>query len=313
MSILNSKFKKYCLFNEEKELDTCTLTILLTNKCTLSCWYCSCHSKTKKVSPMKENFITKDDFEKILDFIELQNRKTIKMIFTGGEPTLHPNLSDFMVKAEERFGDKLSIQLNTNLSNSMKVYDKLPEFSIEVNASFHSDFVRDREKWFEKALSLNEDNLVRVNLMLEKHNNRLMKELYNKYSDRLNISVRPIFEFRDTEECEAHRWFKKDHESHQDLSKEEVDGIQVEPKEDGWEKWRNFYGMVCSAEFIVMQNGECWYCWQEVWKKKPLLNIFKDEPIKINRFHLCTSKVCNDGFYFPKYSIEYYNKNIKER
>ena len=72
-----------------------TAVFALTTRCNCQCMMCDMHKK-------KPESISLEDAQKVLDF--LIQHKFLVVYFTGGEPTLHPNIIDIV-----EYADKLGL------------------------------------------------------------------------------------------------------------------------------------------------------------------------------------------------------------
>jgi uncharacterized radical SAM superfamily Fe-S cluster-containing enzyme len=69
------------------------MNILLNNYCNLDCNYCFANEILDK----DKEKMTLDNFRWLLGLLERSNNKEVRLI--GGEPTLHPNFTDFVLEA----------------------------------------------------------------------------------------------------------------------------------------------------------------------------------------------------------------------
>lgn len=84
-------------------------TVLFTRGCNFSCGFCH---NPELVIPKK--FASKIPNKEILSFLESRTRKIDAVTITGGEPTLHKDLPDFIEKIKDM---GYSVKLDTNGSN----------------------------------------------------------------------------------------------------------------------------------------------------------------------------------------------------
>ena len=117
-----------------------TIYLYITKLCNYNCYYCDA-IKYSSDSIKQPNFIQLDMvFEFIIKFL-LEKRQQIDLVFLGAEPTLHPDLLQFIEKIIE-FNKKSPYQCNlilyTNLSQSTEYYINLIQNSVKIIASWHS-------------------------------------------------------------------------------------------------------------------------------------------------------------------------------
>ncbi len=104
--------------------------IRITLECNQKCVFCNTDNTTK-------NVIIGDD--EITDTIEKWRKKGIcYIIFSGGEPTLHPRLPEF-IKQASAFCVRIDIQTNAVLLSDRGIVDRLKESGLSsAFVSFHS-------------------------------------------------------------------------------------------------------------------------------------------------------------------------------
>lgn len=98
----------------EESLHT-SFTINLTNRCNLDCSYC-----LRDCGPKKEGSLSFTAVKNILRYFSLMNEKGLPMIviFTGGEPFLHPE-ADMVFKTAVDLGYTVRIQTNGTILPSV--------------------------------------------------------------------------------------------------------------------------------------------------------------------------------------------------
>jgi hypothetical protein len=89
------------------------MNILLNNYCNLRCSYCF----ASDVMAGQVQNMSDDDFEWILGFLEKSKVENVRLI--GGEPTLHPQFSDFLLEAISRSTIK-HVHIFTNGTGNIK-------------------------------------------------------------------------------------------------------------------------------------------------------------------------------------------------
>lgn len=96
---------KYLMFNKK------LIVLSITHDCNACCSYCKISKGITKASHMK-----KEDFVKVLDWLEKQNIKLF--ILTGGEATIHPDFVEMMEILKKR---KFQVAFYSNFFFSNKV------------------------------------------------------------------------------------------------------------------------------------------------------------------------------------------------
>ena len=120
--------------------------IEITNRCNLSCSFCS-----KVDKPLRN--MTIDEFKIILD--KIKNYTDTVYFHVKGEPFVHPNLVDFLNIAEEY---NLKVNITTNGTLFPKIVDKIKDCASlkKINFSLHSE--NDYSDYVENILLKSEAN-----------------------------------------------------------------------------------------------------------------------------------------------------------
>lgn len=123
------------------------ITAIITHRCNLRCVYCNGphltlnRGDTERKKAMLKSDMTLEQFAKLLT--EAEKQAPIKHIhFTGGEPTLNPELPD-MVKLANRH--KILTSITTNGTTDLRLYNELvenglTEVRVSLDASDQSAF-----------------------------------------------------------------------------------------------------------------------------------------------------------------------------
>lgn len=118
--------------------DIYIISVTMVDYCTFKCEYCyeACNILTAK---------NKIDINNVIKFIcqfhdELKKKRPtikLKIIFWGGEPTLHPEIYS-MCKQLHEFNDKILLEVFSNFSAPISLYKNLiDEFDVHFQMTFH--------------------------------------------------------------------------------------------------------------------------------------------------------------------------------
>lgn len=83
--------------------------VIFTYGCNLRCPYC--HNPELVVEPKRDDLLISE--EEVFDFLEKRKKVLDGLVITGGEPTVHKDLLEFIKKIKDRFPNLL-IKLDTN-------------------------------------------------------------------------------------------------------------------------------------------------------------------------------------------------------
>jgi len=258
---------------------TLEITFVITQKCNIKCWYCYWNDE-KDIRETVEH-----DFNKVIEFIKVHKKKNLFFQFYGGEPTLHPKLIEYADRLNEEF-DNVTLLMHTNLLRSKKYYEQFNKYDdFLINCSFHSDWVKNVDEWFEKVYLLKNSE---VFFMLQENNTKQILRLYYKHSNRKKLWICPIHQILGTETY-------KNMKSSYDL-------------EDIYEhSYNNYKNQMCKPGFIIRENGDIMRCWAQMPRRYKIFNIYKDPMKHIQDWTFCVSKICFCDQAYPRMEMkEYY-------
>jgi len=170
--VMKTKFPYY--FTDNKK--PLSLTIEMGNICNISCVYCN----IPKLHDKRE-FMTDSVFQKLIENLKDLNVNRIRI--SGGEPTMHPNFSDYVTEIR-KYTSYLSIVTNLqwNDSNIFDTLMKVPFDLIEVSMDAGGKKVYETSRIGAKY-SLFQSNLKTLSI--------LKKELKAKSIINMRLMVRP--------------------------------------------------------------------------------------------------------------------------
>lgn len=114
----------------------------LTEACNYRCSYCF-----NKYKGYKNVFCTLEDAEAAVKHLALANRPSYQVSLLGGEPTLHPYLSEIITLLSDYLGNRLEkITIITNGSFNDKIMETLllaaSKTCVEIKVSMHFEFLK---------------------------------------------------------------------------------------------------------------------------------------------------------------------------
>lgn len=287
------KLDRFCISDEEYYNNTTFISYVITRECNAGCWYCHW---TDVPIPSE----TSNDFNRILEFIDVQGLTNVHFTFYGGEPTNDPNLLSYMEQLNERY-DRLQVVLITNMMKPKEYYVNMSNISnVRVIASYHSDLVDDIDGWLDKVDTLYD---VHIRLMMTDNNRDHIYSLWDKLKQKYNVHIKPIEQMGIV--CDV------DSDPETPITDIHIVDVVGKNHTDFYLTHTNFKHMMCSSGFVIRENGDVLKCWEDM-DDTILMNIFTEKPKKIGKWHLCTHNRCTCGHRFPKMSLRYYGKLHKK-
>jgi organic radical activating enzyme len=294
---------------------TCFVKLVITRGCNQKCHYCLWNS----VNVRSTKILTMERFENIVKFMKTQDREFYEFTFYGGEPTLNPYLHEMVDRLISAFGKKLrNVTMLTNLSKDVEYYERFPDV-VRLITSLHTEEC-DVNEWIEKAIVL-KDRLSIVKVVLCDENLKDVLRICDDHSKKFvpgTFTVQTVYQASDAtvRECErlvTDDTFVTDGKDTIDLVCDDTvivkDGMNVDPKEV--KNVNSFQGMLCSAGFWIMENGDVHKCAMEL-KRKPIMNLYDDGLRKLFRWSVCEHDQCLCEERFLKISPKMYSTYISE-
>lgn len=152
---------------------------LITDMCNYRCSYCFGQKPIDKTK-----LVSLDKLKIAVDNIMSLNRPIYDFVFSGGEPTIHPNLIDLIHYIDKNAKSRLNkITIITNGSRTGNFYDKLAEIAQHINLnlviSIHTDHV-DINHIYDLIKLLANDIYIGFNLMFHPNKFEFVKEIYSE-------------------------------------------------------------------------------------------------------------------------------------
>ncbi|MFC1936299.1 radical SAM protein [Chloroflexota bacterium] len=88
------------LSNDKNILSPLVVTYYLTTRCNLNCMYC------EEFGARRNDSAQQADFEQAIQILKIIRGATDRVVITGGEPMLHPQVEEILRKAKEELGFK---------------------------------------------------------------------------------------------------------------------------------------------------------------------------------------------------------------
>lgn len=258
------------------------ITFVLTQKCNIECWYCYWNEERD----IRET--VDHDFDKVIEFIKLHERKHLLFQFYGGEPTIHPKLIEYADILNKEF-NSIDMWMHTNLLKSKRYFEQFNKYdNFRVNCSFHTDWIPDVDKWFEKVYELN--NSV-IYLMLQANNFDQIEKLYFENVNKKFVWICPVHQILETETYDKMKdTFDKDH-----------------IYEHGFGSYKN---LMCKPGFVIRENGDIMRCWAQMAHRYKIFNLYTNPMKHIHDWTICGFKVCYCDQPYPRMKpTEYYRMN----
>ena len=153
----------------------------LTKKCNYRCSYCFNYGTGNP--PPSVPFSTLEQLNIAVDNIASLNRPWYDVVFSGGEPTVHPHIFDLIEMLHKKLGQRLNrILIITNGSRNESLYgriaDTAKEVTIHLAISIHTDHV-DMAHILELIENLSENINMNFSLMFNPAKREMVHEIYD--------------------------------------------------------------------------------------------------------------------------------------
>lgn len=286
--------------------------IHLSLYCNYNCHYCVNHEKKDNSS------VNRDSIIKIIEFLKLQKFGLLKLTFTGGEPTLNPDLEYYIDLFRKEFKN-IEIRVISNLTAPLDTYLNLNVDKYLL--SYHSEFVKNTDTWFKKIKEIKlkgpvDSEHINVALMYHSKNSKHIEQIYDKYKYDIKIYIGNVhnkkeLSFLRSSDKTVDKINKIIHHIRFIRSGMILRGKYI--NKDNYFNYKNFKGMVCGTGFIICQDLKVFKCWQTKKSGQEIFDLNKQPPKYIRRWFLCTyNDECCDGYEFPKCSPKYFAKHNKK-
>lgn len=255
----------------------------MTKDCNFNCWWCSCSQCTsrKKVKPLNQ--------EALLNFFEKCNMPC-RIVFTGGEPFLVPNLKEIAIKIIE----KHKLTINSNLSAScissfLKGLTKSPQ-DLLFNVSAHikeMNRTKTEDLFIENMKTLINSSIpFYVSIILDP---ALPMETLNKHKKRIESETGIVVSYKPVYGCYKGLNYPESYTKTQNSLfthiHHQVKPITLNPK-----------GCVCTAGFNTMcinDNGDLFQCLNDLTRDENSMGNIENGCLPRDHLIRCPYETCN--------------------
>ena len=169
----------------------------LTEKCNYRCSYCF-HYGEGKIPPSPLPFSTLTQIKTAVNNVLSLNRPWYELQLIGGEPTIHPYITDIISMFHENLGERLNHTLIiTNGSRHTALYKKIAEIAksiiLQLNISIHTEYV-EMDHILELIENLSRDVILQCELMVNPDKREMVYGIYEtmceyrkKYQFNMNV------------------------------------------------------------------------------------------------------------------------------
>lgn len=288
---------------------------VVTYNCDLKCPYCYLYHE--------ENYSTKEEYTKIVDFINsmINDYDIVRLTLFGGECTQHPNFIDIL----NRLDNNIYIRLDTNLNYDINYLKQIVNTNKinEYQPSYHYNIV-DEDLFYNNYLylvnNMNNNYTINTILMMEKkYVNDIFELQKNKYKNsmikRVKDNINNIWSEEDYNVFE--RIAKLDNNNLNYYNKnyyiKDINNNEIYLSEAELDLYmfRNFKYFLCETPkhlMFITSNGNIYPCQQHSELNptpEPLANIINDKNIKEtlkNKKQICKCYYCCE-IDIPKHKV----------
>ncbi len=296
--------------------DVIIITWNFTSTCNFNCEYCP-----GELHDSKYGF---PNYNKALEFIKnvAIAHKKVYIELLGGEPTLWPNLINFM-KEITLISNNIIVHIGTNGSRTSRWWQDFCNSGLEMNSflvfSYHPESIDD-DLYYNNLKIASENYLVVSSFMLDPRHIEKTKNLFEKVKLELAVDcflkiIRPNFHSVDLDsrytEKDLEIFKSNNHEFYYDGRKfnkksniiaEKLPGkLYLNGQKQNYrqmiiDKKHNFQGWKCfagSKRLFIKPNGNVWACSGVVGNKDFYLGNINDSVTLYNNHVTCPVKYCS--------------------
>ena len=305
------------------------LDFRVTTKCNYNCYYCTdMHNNSNKFT-----IFNMDNVDDIILNISENVKKPIHVFLYGGEPSIHPDISNILLRIGESlikhnfcFEKKPILEIQTNLSLDIEKYKsicgKMEEYSgvFKVSASFHNTIAKFPE-FIKKCKSISDLGFLGMVTFMYNSKNTSIPKMFNVSKEILgkdHVEISPLISSSVKEkvtEGENSPFFEIDYifknEDIQKMSENSYvfkNAINVELSDGSSHKvsrafmWHNrcnsFLGMTCNVSkerCIIDHDGKVYKCFNNMFdfEKNHVLDIVSDNFSSLEYFKSLENTVCD--------------------
>lgn len=161
--------KKIVRVENDQPEDMLAIHYAVHNVCNFKCWYCFPNSNSGEYRWPDLNLISKN-FVHLLEYYRKNlGKERYELKLLGGEPTVWPELGDFIRMLKDRYDDRIQIKTFTNASRTMRWWEENAQYFNSVLISGHPAEIN--EQHTRNVADLLYDNGVYVdfNMMMDPH------------------------------------------------------------------------------------------------------------------------------------------------
>lgn len=278
-----------------------TILVYISDACNFKCSYCY------NRQPRSGNFI---DIDILLNFLAQISEKTgrnIKLSLIGGEPSLHPKVSELVTRSFN-IKNVCSVDMYTNLSVARCDYAELLSKNVKFSVSWHTETNDTTFVSFLNGLTgINQANIIEIAMMYEFGNSdRWGNVIYTLKEKYKNVIVpwllyKPsgVFQYSDDDIRNFSSILIKNgfvdvkkHIGHKDIYKFIFDDFSAVYMDD-------YSGNECTAgvdTLYIHVNGDVYPCQNEFYYgDKPLYNIKDGFDVEKYTTVVCKCPFCRHG------------------
>lgn len=132
---------------------------MVGNYCNYKCWYCGPHANGGTHRWFNDTSLLIDNFNYLFDYFSRNGKQTFELSLVGGEPSLWPDLINFITKLKK--DNPVYVSMITNGSRSLRWWDENAKFFDKIRFSCHVEqvdidhFINVCDLVYEKNVTMN--------------------------------------------------------------------------------------------------------------------------------------------------------------
>jgi organic radical activating enzyme len=159
--------KKLIRVENDQPSDLLAIHYAVHNVCNFKCWYCFPNSNTGEYRWPDLDLISKNFVHLLEHYRKQLGKEKFELKLLGGEPTVWPELGNFIQLLKEKYGDSILIKVFTNGSRTLRWWGENSKYFDSVLISGHPAEINEKHARTVADLLYENNVYVNFNMMMD--------------------------------------------------------------------------------------------------------------------------------------------------